>query len=108
MSPPVPAPRGPARRREAADPHPGAGAPPIFFAPRSYRRRRLGEAARLLPVLGAALFLLPALGLAPEDGGARLLFVGAAWLVLIAAAAAIARVLGRDPKARPGRRGPAP
>jgi hypothetical protein len=34
---------------------------PLFVAPRSYRRRRLRDAARLLPVLGTFLFLLPIL-----------------------------------------------
>jgi len=35
--------------------------PALFLERESYRRRRLTDAARLLPLLGAALFLLPLL-----------------------------------------------
>ncbi len=33
--------------------------PPLFLARRAYRLRRLTDAARLLPVVGTFLFLLP-------------------------------------------------
>lgn len=32
---------------------------PLFLARRAYRQRRLTDAARFLPLLGAFLFLLP-------------------------------------------------
>lgn len=35
---------------------------PLFLARAVYRRRRLRDAARLLPVLGLLLLILPALG----------------------------------------------
>lgn len=34
---------------------------PVFLVRRTYRRRRLADAARMLPLLGAALFCLPLL-----------------------------------------------
>lgn len=35
--------------------------PPVFLERRSYRRRRLTDAARLLPVIGVLLVLIPLL-----------------------------------------------
>jgi hypothetical protein len=74
---------------------------PVFLAPATYRRKRLRDAARLLPVLGAALFLVPLLW-TPADapggvGNARaLLYMFAVWAGLILAAFVLSRVLGRD------------
>ena len=44
---------------------------PIFVQRRTYRRRRLADAARLLPVLGAVLVMIPLLwqGDGRPDGG---------------------------------------
>lgn len=66
---------------------------PLFLARAPYRRRRLRDAARLLPVLGLFLLLLPLLW-APEArtalrAGDVVYFFGV-WLVLIALAAAFA------------------
>jgi hypothetical protein len=77
---------------------------PVFLAPASYRRKRLGDAARLLPVLGAVLLLLVPLLWTPsgeEDGvshSAALIYMFACWAALIAAAFFLSRVL------RPGER----
>lgn len=72
-----------------------APAEPLFLARQGYRRRRLGDAARLLPVLGTALFVLPLLGAAATgrstSGGGIYLF--AVWFVLILGAAALSRAL---------------
>jgi len=66
---------------------------PLFLAREGYRRRRLADMARLLPVLGLALFLLPLLdseeGLTP----AMLVYLFAAWALLIVATALLARHL---------------
>lgn len=43
--------------------------PPVFLERQSYRRRRLMDAARLLPLLGALLFAVPLLWPTP-DGAA--------------------------------------
>lgn len=42
---------------DTGTPHP----PSVFLERQSYRRRRLTDAARLLPILGAALFAVPLL-----------------------------------------------
>lgn len=72
---------------------------PLFLARRAYRLRRLTDAARLLPVVGTFLVLLPvfwrgANGEAPGTvaGG---VYLFAVWAGLILVAAVIARRLGR-------------
>jgi len=65
----------------------------MFLARAPYRRRRLRDAARLLPVLGLFLLLLPLLWtsearLALTSGDVIYFF--AVWLVLIGLAAAFA------------------
>lgn len=70
---------------------------PLFVARRTYRHRRIADAARLLPVLGAALFLVPLLwqgGDTPEGGaGARtvnvMLYLFLAWISLAGLSALI-------------------
>ena len=67
---------------------------PVFLARTGYRLRRLMDAARVLPLAGAFLFLLPLLW----GGGATrraVLFVFAVWLGLIVVAAMLSRPLGR-------------
>ncbi|TDK41225.1 hypothetical protein [Antarcticimicrobium luteum] len=44
-------------------------APAVFLERQTYRRRRLMDAARLLPVLGALLFAVPLLWPGAEDAG---------------------------------------
>ncbi|WP_430463993.1 hypothetical protein [Tabrizicola sp.] len=63
---------------------------PLFLARAVYRRRRLRDAARLLPVVGLFLMLLPALGRdsAGDVGDGIYLFV--LWALLIVAAAVLA------------------
>jgi len=57
-----------------------------------YRRRRAQDAARLLPILGAFLVLLPVLW---GGGGTRsgIIYIFVVWLGLIIVAAVLARVL---------------
>lgn len=66
---------------------------PLFLARAPYRRRRLRDAARLLPVFGMFLWLLPLLW-APEArlslSSADVIYLFAVWLVLILLAAAFA------------------
>lgn len=84
--------------------------PPLFLRPASYRQRRRRDAARLLPVVGLFLILLPVLW-APQDTFHRdtapdgiYLFV--AWAVLIGLAMLISRSLtapeDEDDAAGPG------
>lgn len=69
---------------------------PLFLERASFRRRRLGDAARVLPVLAMLLVLLP-VWWAPRAvsyaGGAVWFFV--LWAALIAAVAALHRALLR-------------
>lgn len=66
---------------------------PLFLARAPYRRRRLRDAARLLPVLGAFLLLLPLVWtptsrMAMTSGD--LIYFFSVWLALVALAAAFA------------------
>ncbi len=49
---------------------PGGGAGAAFLERQSYRRRRLMDAARLLPLFGVLLFALPLLWTTPAPEGA--------------------------------------
>ena len=73
---------------------------PLFLARESYRRRRLMDAARVLPVLGVLMFLVPVLW----GGGSRttsaMLYLFAVWALLILAALGIARALSGRTDAR--------
>ena len=66
---------------------PGA---PLFLARAVYRRRRMRDAARLLPVLGLLLMLLPALGRDSSGDVRDAIYLFVLWALLIAAAAALA------------------
>jgi uncharacterized membrane protein len=66
---------------------------PLFLARAPYRRRRLRDAARLLPVLGLFLLMLPLLWtpdaqMALSSGDVIYFFV--VWVILIALAAVFA------------------
>lgn len=64
-----------------------------------YRRRRLIDAIKLLPVLAACLFLLPALILGGETGSTalRLVYFFFMWMVLIMLCAVLVRRLPASP-----------
>ena len=80
---------------------------PLFVAPGIYRRRRWMDAARMLPVLGGFLFLLPLLwstaSAAPRSTAADGMYFFAVWLGLIVAARLLALAL-REPPADPADR----
>lgn len=90
---------------------------PLFLARRAYRLRRLTDAARLMPVIGTFLILLPVFWRGPgaalpstATGG---VYLFAVWAALVLAAAIIARRLDRteaqdDPAGRAGTSGPDP
>ncbi|MHA6324934.1 hypothetical protein [Roseivivax sp. CAU 1753] len=78
----TPTPRGPA---------------PVFFQRRTYRRHRLQDAARLLPIIGLFAWLIPLLWPrnvedAPHLGSA-LIYVFTVWAVLIVIGALLSRRL---------------
>ncbi|GAW33730.1 hypothetical protein RA2_00773 [Roseovarius sp. A-2] len=69
---------------------------PVFLARRTYRRRRLADGARLLPVLGGVLFCLPLLwkGGATLPGTAETMFyIFGLWAVLVVISGVISRHL---------------
>ncbi|WP_235855852.1 hypothetical protein [Mesobaculum littorinae] len=66
---------------------------PVFLERQNYRRRRLMDAARLLPWLGAAVFAAPPIWGAAGSTALRGLYVFAVWAALIAAAFILSRRL---------------
>ncbi len=68
---------------------------PVFLERQSYRRRRLMDAIKLLPFLGAVIWMVPLLWPAPLEvetgistaGALRYLFGG--WIVLVAIGAVL-------------------
>ena len=77
--------------------------PPLFLERQSYRRRRLIDFARLLPVLGLFAFMLPLLG--GDEGITRtanhLVYFFLAWYALIVMAWVLARRITRAGLAGP-------
>lgn len=65
--------------------------PPVFLERASYRQRRLGDAARFLPVLGAVLWATNGPETPSKSGMVSYIFV--IWLVLIGLAAVLSRLL---------------
>jgi len=64
---------------------------PVFVGRDSYRVRRWRDAARMLPVLGLVLWLLPLLWPAGQTGNRTILiYIFGVWIVLILAALLIA------------------
>ena len=68
--------------------------PPLFLPRPEYRRRRLVDAARLLPVLGMFLLLVPLLWGSQENGERDLagngIYLFVAWALLVGLAAWLA------------------
>lgn len=63
---------------------------PMFLERESYRRRRLGDAVRLVPFLGFVLLLLPGLLTTTNDA---LIYIFSIWAVLIVITAILSRKL---------------
>ncbi len=78
---------------------PRRGTPPVFLERQSYRRRRVMDAARVLPFLGALLWLVPLLWQEDPEQGVRssevIVYLFGVWLLLVLLAGFIASVLGR-------------
>lgn len=67
---------------------------PVFVQRRTYRRRRMQDAARLLPILGAVLILLPLLWSGEEARTARvMLYLFVIWILLVGLAAFLSAYL---------------
>jgi hypothetical protein len=74
---------------------------PLFLERQVYRRRRLMDAARMLPVLGLVALLLPALWSRDGETGtaAEAVYLFGLWALLILAAVLLSRPL-RDAQDR--------
>ena len=72
-------------------------AAPVFFQRRTYRRRRLQDAARLLPVIGLFAWLIPLLWPRTADAapamGTALIYLFTTWIILILVGALLSRRL---------------
>ena len=70
---------------------------PLFLARGSYRQRRLADAARVLPILGGVLLMLPLLW--PRSGAdvpptsSAMYYVFGCWSLLVVASLVLARWL---------------
>ena len=73
---------------------------PVFLERRTYRRRRMADAARLLPVLGMILFGVPLLWGGDPEHMTRttrvMLYLFLVWAGLAGLAALISHKLDRD------------
>ena len=74
----------------------------VFLERRSYRRRRMGDAAVLLPLFGTVLLLIPLLWQSAE-GGARttdvMLYIFGVWALLAGLARLVSGYLEVEPVA---------
>lgn len=90
-------------RRSTVD----ADAPnPIFLEHSGYRQRRLRDALRMLPVLGAVLWLLPLFRSGPQGGipqgnAGTLIYIFVVWTGLIVLAGVLSRKLRFETDAEP-------
>jgi hypothetical protein len=79
------------------------GRPPLFLQPEPYRKRRLIDAARLLPVFGLFLFVVPMLLLPKGVAGTTadaLIYLFLLWSLLIVFSGLITRYIKRAERAR--------
>lgn len=70
---------------------------PLYLARRSYRQRRLRDAARVLPIAVAILWILPLVASAPKTSTTSLYLFGI-WLMMILIAAGITWKLRDEPE----------
>jgi len=71
---------------------------PVFVERKTYRRRRMADAARLLPILGALLFCMPLLwsvGDLPRTT-LTMFYLFLVWLMLSIVSAVISRQLSEN------------
>jgi hypothetical protein len=73
---------------------------PVFLQKASYRQRRLQDAAKLVPLLGAVLWMMPLAwqsdGSGDTENASALLYIFGVWVILIAVTAILSRLLRSD------------
>ncbi|MEM6589670.1 MAG: hypothetical protein AAF641_14580 [Pseudomonadota bacterium] len=74
------------------------GKPALFVHQRTYKRRRLADAARMLPILGGLLFMIPLLWLdaASMSTATVMVYLFLVWAALAGLAALLSRRLGPE------------
>jgi hypothetical protein len=78
---------------------------PVFVERKTYRRRRMADAARLLPIFGALLFCMPLLWSVgdPPKTTLTMFYLFLVWFTLFIASALISRQLSdQDRGSQPG------
>ena len=70
---------------------------------KAYRQRRLGDAAKTLPLLASILMILPAIWTTGPTTTVALIYIFASWLLMIVAIAVISKALTRSLSADKGR-----
>ena len=72
----------------------------VFLQKAGYRQRRLQDAAKLVPVLGAVLWMMPLAWQSNAPGEAKnasaLLYIFGVWVLLIVLTAVLSRLLRSD------------
>lgn len=72
----------------------------VFLQKAGYRQRRLQDAAKLVPVLGAVLWMMPLAWQSNAPGEAEnasaLLYIFGVWVLLIVLTAVLSRLLRSD------------
>lgn len=72
---------------------------PILLERESYRRRRLRDAAKLSPLIGLVLFLMPVMWAGDGSTAGGLVFLFTAWAILIVVMMILSRRLSEtEPK----------
>ncbi|MEL6915533.1 MAG: hypothetical protein AAFP13_13625 [Pseudomonadota bacterium] len=76
-----------------------ADKPPVFLERASYRRRRIADAARVLPVFGGGLVMVPLIWAREGEGAVTtvdaFLYIFGIWALMIGLAAFMAPLLKR-------------
>ena len=76
--------------------------PPVFLERQSYRRRRIGDAARFIPFIGGVLVMLPLLWQTGGPGAvstvSAFLYIFGVWALMIVLAGLMAPWLTRRDK----------
>ena len=72
---------------------------PVFLERESYRRRRRGDAARLVPFFGLVLLLLPAFWSTTHRTADAIVYIFTVWALLIVTIGLLSRHLARGAEA---------
>ncbi|MBO9467018.1 hypothetical protein J7443_17370 [Tropicibacter sp. R15_0] len=92
---------GKSQNQPAAAPTPKSDKIPLFVERQTYRRRRLVDGARALPVLGLVLWLVPLLWAVPESkthASSGLIYIFAVWIGLPLVAGILIQIMKIRPR----------